>query len=83
MRNQSTYLANFNSTWSDCNWKPARDELIDAKSIKINLTALDTGKNYFFRICTQVSIGVVTRRIPEESTGLLNYLLTCPMTLNT
>jgi len=41
----------------DSNWKPARDELIDAKSIKINLTALDTGKNYFFRICTQNAAG--------------------------
>ena len=34
------------------NWNDARDKLLDARTIKINLDALDTGKNYYFRICT-------------------------------
>ena len=33
-------------------WGPAKKDLIDAKSIKINLDQLETGKNYYFRICT-------------------------------
>ena len=38
-------------------WEPAHDNLIDKMTIRINLDALDTGKNYFFRICTQNAAG--------------------------
>ena len=33
-------------------WEDAQDKLLDAKTIKIDLDALATGKNYYFRICT-------------------------------
>ena len=38
-------------------WKPAHDDMISKHTIRINLDALDTGKNYFFRICTQNAAG--------------------------
>ena len=37
---------------SEESWENARDKLLDANTIKIDLESLDTGKNYFFRICT-------------------------------
>ena len=41
----------------DGNWKPAHDDMISKHTIRINLDALDTGKNYFFRICTKNAAG--------------------------
>jgi hypothetical protein len=42
----------------DSAWKDAKDgALIDAKSVKVNLDKLDTGKNYMFRICTKNAAG--------------------------
>lgn len=38
-------------------WVDAKDKLLSAQTITINLDALDTGKNYYFRICTVNAAG--------------------------